>query len=93
MSANRYLVVFNPVEQERLCLVTILVNSPRVRVLTEDGQSLAAQLSAQWSSPTEMSSDGYQVGVPVGPVSRGLCLGDGAASALGSCFPTSIWER
>ncbi|XP_048886502.1 alpha-mannosidase 2x isoform X2 [Brienomyrus brachyistius] len=57
----RYLVVVNPVEQERLCLVTILVNSPRVRVLTEDGQSLAAQLSAQWSSPTEMSSDGYQL--------------------------------
>ncbi|KAL0155857.1 hypothetical protein M9458_050120, partial [Cirrhinus mrigala] len=41
-----YLVLFNPVEQERLCLVTVLVNSARVRVLTEDGQTLPVQLSA-----------------------------------------------
>uniref|UniRef100_A0A672PB92 Alpha-mannosidase n=1 Tax=Sinocyclocheilus grahami TaxID=75366 RepID=A0A672PB92_SINGR len=43
-----YLVLFNPVEQERLCVVTVLVNSARVRVLTEDGQTLPVQLSAQW---------------------------------------------
>ncbi|MFT7819105.1 alpha-mannosidase 2x isoform X3 [Arapaima gigas] len=57
----RYLVLFNPVEQDRLCVVTVLVNTARVRVLTEDGQTLPAQLSAQWSSPSEMSPDGYQV--------------------------------
>uniref|UniRef100_A0A8C1U1W3 Alpha-mannosidase n=1 Tax=Cyprinus carpio TaxID=7962 RepID=A0A8C1U1W3_CYPCA len=44
----RYLVLFNPIEQERLCVVTVLVNSVRVRVLTEDGQTLPVQLSAQW---------------------------------------------
>uniref|UniRef100_A0A9J7ZV03 mannosyl-oligosaccharide 1,3-1,6-alpha-mannosidase n=1 Tax=Cyprinus carpio carpio TaxID=630221 RepID=A0A9J7ZV03_CYPCA len=44
----RYLVLFNPIEQERLCVVTLLVNSVRVRVLTEDGQTLPVQLSAQW---------------------------------------------
>nr|XP_015199115.1 PREDICTED: alpha-mannosidase 2x isoform X2 [Lepisosteus oculatus] len=59
-STPRYLVVFNPVEQERLCLVTVLVNSARVRVLTEDGQTLPVQLSAQWTSPSEMSQDGFQ---------------------------------
>uniref|UniRef100_A0A673M8C4 mannosyl-oligosaccharide 1,3-1,6-alpha-mannosidase n=1 Tax=Sinocyclocheilus rhinocerous TaxID=307959 RepID=A0A673M8C4_9TELE len=57
---NRYLVLFNPVEQERLCVVTVLVNSARVRVLTEDGQTLPVQLSAQWVSAVEMSGEVYQ---------------------------------
>uniref|UniRef100_A0A8C7F2K7 mannosyl-oligosaccharide 1,3-1,6-alpha-mannosidase n=1 Tax=Oncorhynchus kisutch TaxID=8019 RepID=A0A8C7F2K7_ONCKI len=54
---NRYLVLFNPVEQDRLCVVTVLVNSARVRVLTEDGQTLPVQLSAQWSSASQMSAE------------------------------------
>uniref|UniRef100_A0A668AMF6 Alpha-mannosidase n=1 Tax=Myripristis murdjan TaxID=586833 RepID=A0A668AMF6_9TELE len=53
----RYLVLFNPVEQERLCVVTVLVNTVRVRVLTEDGQTLPVQLSAQWSSSSQMSAE------------------------------------
>uniref|UniRef100_A0A8C2EM62 Alpha-mannosidase n=1 Tax=Cyprinus carpio TaxID=7962 RepID=A0A8C2EM62_CYPCA len=56
-STPRYLVLFNPVEQERLCVVTMLVNSARVRVLTEDGQTLPVQLSAQWVSAVEMSGE------------------------------------
>ncbi|XP_052454140.1 alpha-mannosidase 2x isoform X2 [Carassius gibelio] len=59
-SSPRYLVLFNPVEQERLCVVTVLVNSVRVRVLTEDGQTLPVQLSAQWVSAVEMSGEVYQ---------------------------------
>ncbi|KAG9352329.1 hypothetical protein JZ751_020742 [Albula glossodonta] len=59
-NSPRYVVMFNPVEQERLCLVTVLVNSARVRVLTEDGQTLPVQLSAQWSTASEMSSEAYQ---------------------------------
>uniref|UniRef100_A0A672PHW3 Alpha-mannosidase n=1 Tax=Sinocyclocheilus grahami TaxID=75366 RepID=A0A672PHW3_SINGR len=59
-SSPRYLVLFNPVEQERLCVVTVLVNSARVRVLTEDGQTLPVQLSAQWVSAIEMSGEVYQ---------------------------------
>uniref|UniRef100_A0A8C6SW36 Alpha-mannosidase n=1 Tax=Neogobius melanostomus TaxID=47308 RepID=A0A8C6SW36_9GOBI len=51
----RYVVLFNPVEQERLCAVTVLVNTVRVRVLTEDGQTVPVQLSAQWSSASQMS--------------------------------------
>lgn len=57
----RYLVLFNPLEQERLCVVTVLVNSARVRVLTEDGQTLPVQLSAQWSSAVQMDGEVYQV--------------------------------
>ncbi|MEQ2162517.1 hypothetical protein GOODEAATRI_020573 [Goodea atripinnis] len=54
---TKYLVLFNPIEQERLCAVTVLVNTVRVRVLTEDGQTLPVQLSAQWSSATQMSAE------------------------------------
>ncbi|XP_076847855.1 alpha-mannosidase 2x isoform X3 [Brachyhypopomus gauderio] len=59
-SSPRYLVLFNPVEQERLCVVTVLVNSARVRVLTEDGQTLPVQLSAQWTSAVQMAGEVYQ---------------------------------
>lgn len=61
----RYLVLFNPVEQERLCVVTVLVNSARVRVRTEDGQTLPVQLSAQWSSALQMDGEVFQVCVCV----------------------------
>uniref|UniRef100_A0A674PQ10 Alpha-mannosidase n=1 Tax=Takifugu rubripes TaxID=31033 RepID=A0A674PQ10_TAKRU len=56
----RYLVVFNPIEQERLCTVTVLVNTVKVRVLTEDGQTLPVQLSAQWSSASQMSAEVFE---------------------------------
>lgn len=55
------MVVFNPVEQERLCAVTVLVNTVKVRVLTETGQTLPVQLSAQWSSASQMSAEVFEV--------------------------------
>uniref|UniRef100_A0A8D0AL56 Alpha-mannosidase n=1 Tax=Sander lucioperca TaxID=283035 RepID=A0A8D0AL56_SANLU len=55
-----YLVLFNPIEQERLCVVTVLVNTVRVRVLTEDGQTLPVQLSAQWGSASQMSAEVFE---------------------------------
>ena len=55
------MVLFNPVEQERLCVVTVLVNTVRVRVLTEDGQTLPVQLSGQWSSASQMSAEVFEV--------------------------------
>ncbi|XP_043934204.1 alpha-mannosidase 2x isoform X2 [Protopterus annectens] len=57
----RFLVVYNPVEQERICIVSVLVNTHRVKVLTEDGHTVAIQLSAQWDSATDMTRDVYQV--------------------------------
>uniref|UniRef100_A0A8D0AE38 Alpha-mannosidase n=1 Tax=Sander lucioperca TaxID=283035 RepID=A0A8D0AE38_SANLU len=58
--STRYLVLFNPIEQERLCVVTVLVNTVRVRVLTEDGQTLPVQLSAQWGSASQMSAEVFE---------------------------------
>lgn len=55
------MVVFNPLEQERLSVVSLLVNSPRVRVLSEEGQPLSVQISVHWSSATDMVPDVYQV--------------------------------
>lgn len=59
--SGRYVVVFNPVEQERLCAVTVLVNTVKVRVLTETGQTLPVQLSGQWSSASQMSAEVFEV--------------------------------
>ncbi|XP_030353701.1 alpha-mannosidase 2x isoform X4 [Strigops habroptila] len=59
----RFLVVFNPLEQERLSVVRVLVNSPHVRVLSEEGQPLPAQLSTRWGSATDTVPDVYQVSV------------------------------
>lgn len=58
---GRFVVVFNPLEQERLGVVSLLVDAPRVRVLTEDGQPLAMQLSAHWTSATDMMPNVYEV--------------------------------
>ncbi|XP_042328566.1 alpha-mannosidase 2x isoform X2 [Sceloporus undulatus] len=62
-AAPRFVVVFNSLEQERLSVVSLLVNTPRVRVLNEEGQPLAVQLSAQWNSATDMAPDIFQVSV------------------------------
>uniref|UniRef100_A0A8C8BG03 mannosyl-oligosaccharide 1,3-1,6-alpha-mannosidase n=1 Tax=Otus sunia TaxID=257818 RepID=A0A8C8BG03_9STRI len=65
-TSPRFLVVFNPLEQERLSVVPVLVDSPHVRVLSEEGQPLPSQLSARWSSATDTVPDIYQVrGAPV----------------------------
>lgn len=74
-SAHRYVVLFNPLEQERLSVVSLLVSSPRVRVLSEEGQPLAVQVSAHWSSATDMVPDVYQVrgARHVGPRHSPLC--------------------
>uniref|UniRef100_A0A8C2PJN2 Alpha-mannosidase n=1 Tax=Capra hircus TaxID=9925 RepID=A0A8C2PJN2_CAPHI len=71
-SSPRYVVLFNPLEQERLSVVSLLVSSPRVRVLSEEGQPLAVQVSAHWSSATNMVPDVYQVSVPVRLPALGL---------------------
>lgn len=54
-------MLFNPLEQERFSVVSLLVSSPRVRVLSEEGQPLAVQISAHWSSATDVVPDVYQV--------------------------------
>uniref|UniRef100_A0A8D0GGK1 Mannosidase alpha class 2A member 2 n=1 Tax=Sphenodon punctatus TaxID=8508 RepID=A0A8D0GGK1_SPHPU len=70
----RFVVVFNPLEQERLSVLSLLVNTPRVRVLNEEGQPLAMQLSAQWNSATDMVPDVYQVSVMARLPALGLSI-------------------
>ncbi|NWS71130.1 MA2A2 mannosidase, partial [Crotophaga sulcirostris] len=62
-TSPRFLVVFNPLEQERLSMVPVFVDSPHVRVLSEEGHPLPAQLNAHWGSATDMVPDVYQVSV------------------------------
>ncbi|XP_065497708.1 alpha-mannosidase 2x isoform X2 [Caloenas nicobarica] len=59
----RFLVVFNPLEQERLSVVPVLVDSLHTRVLSEEGQPLPCQLSAHWGSATDVVPDVYEVSV------------------------------
>ncbi|XP_060932125.1 alpha-mannosidase 2x isoform X2 [Limanda limanda] len=70
----RYMVLFNPVEHERLCVVTVLVNTVRVRVLTEDGQTLPVQLSGQWSSASQMSAEVFEASFMVRLPPLGLAV-------------------
>ncbi|XP_015744480.2 alpha-mannosidase 2x isoform X2 [Python bivittatus] len=70
----RFVVVFNPLEQERLTVVSLLVNTPRIRVLNEEGQPLAVQLSAQWKSATDMVPDVFQVSVIIRLPALGLTI-------------------
>eukprot|EP00062_Callorhinchus_milii_P002579 gi/632938882/ref/XP_007906782.1/ PREDICTED: alpha-mannosidase 2x [Callorhinchus milii] len=60
-SLPRFLVTFNPVEQERLCIISIRTSSHRVKVATEDGQPLPTQISPVWQSATNMANDVYEV--------------------------------
>uniref|UniRef100_A0A8C3NBY2 Alpha-mannosidase n=1 Tax=Geospiza parvula TaxID=87175 RepID=A0A8C3NBY2_GEOPR len=62
-TSPRFLVAFNPLEQERLSVVPVLVDSPHVRVLSEEGQPLPSQISAVWNSATEAVPNVYQVSV------------------------------
>ncbi|XP_005006328.1 alpha-mannosidase 2x isoform X4 [Cavia porcellus] len=73
-ASPRFVVIFNPLEQERLSVVSLLVSSPLVRVLSEDGQPLAVQISAHWSSATTMVPNVYQVSVPLRLPALGLSV-------------------
>lgn len=77
-------MLFNPLEQERLSVVTLLVNSPRVRVLSEEGQPLSVQISMHWSSATNVVPDVYQVRQAQRPL---LSASPGASLASNTCSP------
>ncbi|XP_030624910.1 alpha-mannosidase 2 isoform X2 [Chanos chanos] len=57
----RPVVVHNPTDQIRVSAVTVYVNTPRVRVLTAQGQSVSAQISAVWEGTTQASTEAYQL--------------------------------
>ncbi|XP_077318426.1 alpha-mannosidase 2 [Lithobates pipiens] len=57
----RPIAVFNPLEQERLSVVSVYVSSPKVKVMDAAGKSVKAQISAVWDEATVVSQDTYQV--------------------------------
>lgn len=73
-ASPRSVVLFNPLEQERLSVVSLLVSSPHVRVSSEAGQPLAVQVGAHWKSATTTVPDVYQVSVPLRLPALGLGL-------------------
>ncbi|XP_052047863.1 alpha-mannosidase 2 [Apodemus sylvaticus] len=57
----RYLVVYNPFEQERQSMVSIRVNTATVKVLSDSGTPLEAQVSAVWKDLRTISQAAYEV--------------------------------
>uniref|UniRef100_A0A4W3KD59 mannosyl-oligosaccharide 1,3-1,6-alpha-mannosidase n=1 Tax=Callorhinchus milii TaxID=7868 RepID=A0A4W3KD59_CALMI len=59
-SLPRFLVMYNPTDQDRTSVVTVYVNSYKVRVQTASGQHVTSQVSAVWDTPTTVSKDAFQ---------------------------------
>lgn len=57
----RYLVVYNPFEQERHSVVSIRVNSATVKVLSDSGKTMEVQVSAVWNDVRTISQAAYEV--------------------------------
>ncbi|XP_007529261.1 alpha-mannosidase 2 [Erinaceus europaeus] len=57
----RYLVVFNPSEQERNTMVSISVNSHMVQVSTASGKSVEIQISAVWDAASTLSLTTFEI--------------------------------
>ncbi|XP_036029588.1 alpha-mannosidase 2 [Onychomys torridus] len=60
-SRLRYLVVYNPFEQERDAVVSICVNSATVQVLADSGKPVEVQVSAVWNDARTISQTAYEV--------------------------------
>lgn len=57
----RYLVVYNPFEQERASVVSVCVNSAAVQVLSDTGKPVEVQVSAVWTDVRTISQTAYEV--------------------------------
>uniref|UniRef100_A0A8P4KCL4 Alpha-mannosidase n=1 Tax=Dicentrarchus labrax TaxID=13489 RepID=A0A8P4KCL4_DICLA len=55
------LIIFNPTEQLRTSVISIVVDSPDARVVdAQTGQPMTAQISAVWEEPTLASAEDFQ---------------------------------
>ncbi|KAF0031814.1 hypothetical protein F2P81_016369 [Scophthalmus maximus] len=58
----RSLIVFNPTEQQRTSVISVLVDSADARVVdAETGRPMAAQMSAVWAEPSSASTEVFQL--------------------------------
>lgn len=60
-SQPRYLLIHNPTDQERFSVVSVIVSSPRVKLLSPLGKPVTVQISAVWDGATTVSHEAYQV--------------------------------
>uniref|UniRef100_A0A4W6CQT1 Alpha-mannosidase n=1 Tax=Lates calcarifer TaxID=8187 RepID=A0A4W6CQT1_LATCA len=60
--APRSLIIFNPTEQLRTSVISVVIDSPDARVIeAETGRPMTAQISAVWAEPSRASADSFQV--------------------------------
>uniref|UniRef100_UPI0037E97BF9 alpha-mannosidase 2 isoform X2 n=1 Tax=Semicossyphus pulcher TaxID=241346 RepID=UPI0037E97BF9 len=58
----RSLIVFNPTEQLRTSVVSVVIDSPDAHVVdAETGRPMAAQISAVWAEPSKASTEAFQL--------------------------------
>lgn len=56
-----YIVVYNPLEQERSSLVSVCVSSSAVQVSSASGKPVEIQLSAVWDTASTVSQTAYEI--------------------------------
>ncbi|XP_018518658.1 LOW QUALITY PROTEIN: alpha-mannosidase 2 [Lates calcarifer] len=60
--APRSLIIFNPTEQLRTSVISVVIDSPDARVIeAETGRPMTAQISAVWAEPSRASADSFQL--------------------------------
>ncbi|XP_042638436.1 alpha-mannosidase 2 [Orycteropus afer afer] len=57
----RYLVVHNPLEQDRHSVVSVYVSSPTVQVSSAEGKLVEFQVSAVWDTANSISQTAYEI--------------------------------
>uniref|UniRef100_A0AAX7TT13 mannosyl-oligosaccharide 1,3-1,6-alpha-mannosidase n=1 Tax=Astatotilapia calliptera TaxID=8154 RepID=A0AAX7TT13_ASTCA len=59
---TRSLIIFNPTEQLRTSVISVVVDSPDAQVIdAETGRQMSTQISAVWAEPSRPSTDTFQV--------------------------------
>ena len=89
----RTLVVFNPAEQFRTSVISVLIDSPDAAVVeAETGRPADAQVSAVWVEPSRASTEAFQVRTGRGRRRRRVALAlifPGFLPKAGLCRRTS----
>nr|XP_033503508.1 alpha-mannosidase 2 [Epinephelus lanceolatus] len=58
----RSLIIFNPTEQLRMSVISVVIDSPDAHVVeAETGRPMAAQISAVWAEPSRASTESFQL--------------------------------
>ncbi|XP_004420380.1 PREDICTED: alpha-mannosidase 2 [Ceratotherium simum simum] len=57
----RYLVIYNPSEQDRNSMVSVWVSSPKVQVSSASGKPVEIQMSAVWDTANTVSKTAYEI--------------------------------